>query len=142
MHQAHLCLNCNGYYIIVVTTVLPSPDSMVPSRKPQSRNFSGITISNQMVLPGSETISTLSASCSPEPGSGETLQRGDRGESVARLQRCLTMLGHYSNGVDGVYGDLTESAVTRFQGSANINPNGIANWPTRQELSRQCGMSV
>lgn len=44
-----------------------------------------------------------------------TLDRGQSGEEVARLQQLLKDLGYFKGEVDGVYGDSTVDAVSEFQ---------------------------
>lgn len=54
------------------------------------------------------------------------LRRGDRGEAVRKLQLRLRELGYYYDDTDGIYGLNTEDAVTRFQISIGLLPDGIA----------------
>lgn len=44
-----------------------------------------------------------------------TLKKGDTGEAVKNLQRCLKYLGKYSGNIDGIFGSGTETAVESFQ---------------------------
>jgi peptidoglycan hydrolase-like protein with peptidoglycan-binding domain len=63
-----------------------------------------------------------------------TLQRGTSGQSVTNLQNRLRALGFYRGPITGYYGDLTESAVRRFQASRGIQVNGIAGPQTQGAL--------
>lgn len=57
-----------------------------------------------------------------------TLQRGDSGEQVRRIQRRLYSLGYLTaNGVDGVFGRGTETAVKSFQRRNKLSETGIAD---------------
>ncbi len=57
------------------------------------------------------------------------LQRGSKGENVARLQRKLSALGYPLN-ADGDYGNRTLSAVRLFQERNGLAPTGIADAAT------------
>ncbi len=63
-----------------------------------------------------------------------TLKVGSRGESVSELQAALKLLGFYTGEVDGIYGDGTAAAVTDFQRSAGVKPDGIVNATTWTRL--------
>ena len=66
-----------------------------------------------------------------------TLRRGDRGESVARLQRLLLAqgydLGHA--GADGVFGAATMAAVQAFQRASGLQADGVADADTQAALA-------
>lgn len=61
---------------------------------------------------------------------------GDMGPEVSAVQRRLIDLGYYDGGVDGVYGQQTESAVLAFQRSTGLNPDGIVGSDTRVALDQ------
>lgn len=91
---------------------------------------------------GPETWSTLSAvlnrpvSASPtyDAGPSPTLREGATGPAVANLQRLLD--AHGANlAVDGDFGPATEAALTAFQRSAGLTPDGIAGPQTLQALN-------
>jgi peptidoglycan hydrolase-like protein with peptidoglycan-binding domain len=44
--------------------------------------------------------------------------------SVRTIQDRLTRLGFYSGGVDGVWGQSTQTAIQRFQENRGLQPNG------------------
>ncbi|MBO4925911.1 MAG: peptidoglycan-binding protein [Clostridia bacterium] len=66
-----------------------------------------------------------------------TLRRGDRGESVARLQRLLLAqgydLGHA--GADGIFGAATMAAVQAFQRASGLQADGVADADTQAVLA-------
>lgn len=64
----------------------------------------------------------------------EGLQYGENSKIVRNLQYKLTKLGHYSDGIDGVYGLLTEHAIKGFQSSNDIKVTGSANKETMEAL--------
>lgn len=51
---------------------------------------------------------------------------GSKGDEVRRIQKKLKNLGFYSGNIDGIYGNATKKAVTRFQKSCGITADGIA----------------
>jgi peptidoglycan hydrolase-like protein with peptidoglycan-binding domain len=61
------------------------------------------------------------------------LRSGSKGNEVSELQAALKLLGFYSGGVDGVYGQTTIDAVFSFQQAAGLDADGIvgpATWGT------------
>ncbi|GEM_PF-2189354 len=70
-------------------------------------------------------------------GFSETLQKGSKGDAVTRLQEFLkTKTDSYPDGlVTGYFGELTESAVRRFQTTYGIDPVGIVGPKTRAKLN-------
>jgi peptidoglycan hydrolase-like protein with peptidoglycan-binding domain len=63
------------------------------------------------------------------------LERGDRGEAVAELQRKLTALGFDCGAADGVFGEKTEAALIAFQKAAKIGVDGIYGPQTAKALA-------
>lgn len=65
-----------------------------------------------------------------------SLQIGDRGLSVEKLQQQLTQLGYYQNKITGIYDNNTAAAVTEFQKKyTGLKSNGIADTTTKQLLA-------
>jgi hypothetical protein len=62
------------------------------------------------------------------------LARGARGPEVTELQRALQRLGYYTERIDGQYGSGTESAVSRFQTTSGLAPDGVFGPATRRAL--------
>lgn len=63
------------------------------------------------------------------------LQRGERGESVANLQRNLQRFGFQVGKIDGQFGYGTEAAVIAFQRTQKLTPDGIAGQKTLAKLA-------
>jgi N-acetylmuramoyl-L-alanine amidase len=59
-----------------------------------------------------------------------------RGDDVAELQQRLSALGFDSGRVDGIFGDLTSTALGEFQRNAGLPVDGIAGAATVSELLR------
>jgi len=59
-----------------------------------------------------------------------------RGDDVAELQQRLGSLGFDTGRVDGIFGDLTTSALLEFQRNAGLPADGIAGTTTVNELWR------
>lgn len=63
-----------------------------------------------------------------------TLKLGSQGDYVSELQAALKLLGFYTGAVDGVYNNITASAVSRFKQSVGLNPDGVVDATTWQKL--------
>lgn len=62
----------------------------------------------------------LFASSAPEYDPYLPLEKGDRGVSVLYMQRRLKELGYDPQKLDGIYGDMTVEALSRFQADYRI----------------------
>ncbi len=63
-----------------------------------------------------------------------TLQEGDKGAAVRKLQQALKNKGYYSGSVDGSYGSGTVQAVMAFQQRNNLRVDGKAGPATQRVL--------
>ena len=83
---------------------------------------------------------TIDITPNPEYG---TLQVGDRGDEVRRLQEELARYGYYEGDIDGVYGNQTRRAVEQFQyqHGPQRRRNGRAHYADRA-LREQPGAHV
>ena len=70
----------------------------------------------------------------PTPTPYTTLQVGDRGEDVKKLQRRLAELGYLNDKIDGIFGQNTKKAVERFQYYNNLTQDGKAGKATLTKL--------
>lgn len=125
----------------------PSPSrSSSPSRS-ASASASASPSPSPSPSPTPSRSSTRSASPSPTPSrsaapstrppaQGPTLQYGDSGSEVEKLQRLLAAQGIYHGKFDGRYGSRTESAVSTFQAYNDIDedPWGVYGPATRRAL--------
>lgn len=64
----------------------------------------------------------------------ETLQYGDKGEAVKKLQKRLKELGWFFGDIGGNYLDLTKQAVKDFQDAAGLDKTGTADAKTLKKL--------
>lgn len=71
----------------------------------------------------------------PDPNDG-ILEFGESGPEVLTLQTLLQSLGFYQGGLDGIYGPGTRDAVTAFQRSQALTPDGVAGAQTRARLDQ------
>lgn len=62
------------------------------------------------------------------------LKNGAYGDEVLRLQRALQRKGYFSGKSDGVYGDATAAAVSRFQLANGLSQSGAADGTTLMRL--------
>ena len=68
-------------------------------------------------------VPTIDITPNPEYG---TLQVGDKGDEVRRLQEELARYGYYEGDIDGVYGNQTRRAVEQFQYQHGLSADGMA----------------
>jgi N-acetylmuramoyl-L-alanine amidase-like protein/putative peptidoglycan binding protein len=68
--------------------------------------------------------STTPPATPPAAGSRPTIRNGSRGDAVREAQQLLNRHGAGLN-MDGVFGNLTEAAVRRFQGERSLAADGI-----------------
>jgi peptidoglycan hydrolase-like protein with peptidoglycan-binding domain len=64
-----------------------------------------------------------------------TLKPGDSGPQVKGLQRELASLGYPVGAIDGSYGKATTQAVTAFQRSHRLTPDGVVGPTTLLALA-------
>ena len=62
------------------------------------------------------------------------IKLGSRGSEVIELQAALTLLGFYTETVDGIFSQSTAIAVSKFQEAAGIAPDGIVGQDTWNRL--------
>lgn len=74
-------------------------------------------------IAGTQTIAALTGASSPA-NSTNLLERGSRGDRVVQLQQHLTTLGYSVGEIDGIFGQITEAAVIRFQQDAQLPVTG------------------
>lgn len=73
----------------------------------------------------------------PHVGLSQTrpiLRSGAQGAEVSELQAALKLLGYFDGTVDGVFGNGTASAVSRFQQVAGLQPDGVVGTATWNRL--------
>jgi N-acetylmuramoyl-L-alanine amidase len=92
-----------------------------------------------LVLPAAAMAATLpvTASAAEPPGWASTadLRYGDRGRTVASLQRRLVRLGYLERSrINGIFGKETRDAVVALQGWQQIQRDGVVGPQTRRAL--------
>ena len=63
-----------------------------------------------------------------------TLKKGTSGNITKLLQERLVTLGYSTNGVDGIFGTGTYTAVIAFQKSKGLSVDGIVGTNTWRKL--------
>jgi N-acetylmuramoyl-L-alanine amidase len=66
---------------------------------------------------------------------------GSTGEEVRKIQSRLSDWGYYNGAVDGIYGDMTYSAVKKFQAKHGLTVDGIAGPQTLAALGLPSGQA-
>jgi peptidoglycan hydrolase-like protein with peptidoglycan-binding domain len=64
----------------------------------------------------------------------QTLRPGDTGRQVEVLQKTLKQLGYYSDVIDGLYGNSTNLAVSKFQKAKGLIVDGVFGTTTKEKL--------
>ncbi len=86
-----------------------------------------------------QTWTAIGVQCTqPSTNVCPTLNQGDRGPSVKRLQELLLAAGFNPGAIDGIFGPKTEGAVLAFQKSRNLVPDGIVGVKTWTALGVNC----
>ena len=69
------------------------------------------------------------------PETAQTLSKiGSQGEGVRQTETKLPDLGYFASKIDGIYGEKTKAAVTRFQRDNGLTADGIAGTKTLSAL--------
>jgi peptidoglycan hydrolase-like protein with peptidoglycan-binding domain len=76
----------------------------------------------------------LPAASASERVDRPTLKPGSQGDSVSELQAALKLLGYHVGSVDGLYGNETANAVSRFQAAAGLETDGVVGPATWDRL--------
>ena len=98
---------------------------------------------------GNDWIKRLQAECNKQGFSNQTvdgipgpntlkgcplLKEGARGNITKLVQEKLTNLGYSTNGVDGIFGSGTKSAVIKYQRTKGLSADGIVGQNTWKKL--------
>lgn len=76
---------------------------------------------------------TVAPQATPTP-SYPSLSKGDKGDSVQKMQERLWQLGYLSDDRDGKFGSNTQTALKLFQQAAGLEATGIADSKTQEAL--------
>ena len=109
--------------MIFASSVQTMPDAesfMVQYNTPEP---TAVVTPAPVITPSPTPVPTIAISPNPEH---KTLQVGDKGDEVLRLQQALTDYGYYDGDLDGRYGNQTRYAVERFQYNHGLVADGIA----------------
>lgn len=92
--------------------------------------------------PGEPSFAAAAAPLpSPSPLRPTTLQPGDSGAEVRRLQERLRERRYNPGAIDGIYGPQTTAAVRQFQNANELPPDGIADSQTLAALGLAGGVA-
>lgn len=87
---------------------------------------------------GSKAINDVNArkAAAMKPKDPNSMYYGYTGSRVKTLQKALKALGYFKGTIDGVYGELTELAVRKFQTAKGMHVDGIAGAKTIARLNK------
>lgn len=74
--------------------------------------------------------------------SGKALESGMEDDSVLSLQKELKALGFFDTDPTGYFGDITKSAVVKFQEKYGLEPDGIAGTATLNKIEALSGRKI
>ena len=114
--------------MVVVASVqnAPDPGSVPAYDEPTPTPYvqaAPTPTSTPTATPKPTPVPTIDITPNPEYG---TLQVGDKGDEVRRLQEDLARYGYYEGDIDGVYGNQTRRAVEEFQYQHGLSADGMA----------------
>ncbi|MBD2740849.1 HEAT repeat domain-containing protein [Coleofasciculus sp. FACHB-1120] len=99
------------------------------------KNSTGFPLAIATSPPSFPVSLKLAQSSSPAANKNlPLLTVGSQGVEVAELQKSLKSLGHYNGAVDGAYGRTTAVAVSKFQTSVGLTPDGVAGSTTQERI--------
>lgn len=116
-------------FLPTLTALFAVPVSSSQPQQPRWRRYS--------VLAGVLTVSCLMPTVALSQVGGVTrplLKSGSQGADVSELQSTLKLLGFFNGSVDGVFGNNTAEAVTRFQQAAGLGQDGVVGQATWDSL--------
>ena len=124
------------YMVMVVSGATEASPALTPP-PPQAQPSETPALVETVAPSQAPTLApTFSAAptVTPTPAPYTTLQVGDRGEDVKKLQRRLAELGYLNDKIDGIFGQNTKKAVERFQYYNNLTQDGKAGKATLTKL--------
>ena len=68
----------------------------------------------------------------------KTIDKGQRGHHVQKVQTMLVQQGYLKDSADGIFGRNTELAVRKFQKSKGLSETGEVNEKTGTALIERC----
>lgn len=121
----------------------PASGFPVPSSLQRTNNRDTRVVVPTTVEPVRRNTTITPATSAPTAVNPETnivslpiLKRGMRGPAIVQLQERLRSLGFFSSSSDGVFGEVTQTAVQAVQQKFNIEPDGIVGAATWNILLR------
>lgn len=115
------------YMSLIYTTAVTSADPALIQTytAPTATPTAVVTVVPATPAPTATPTPAPTIDMTPNP-EYKTLNTGDKGDDVRRLQTALTNLGYFSGKIDGAYGGQTRAAVIAFQTAHGLSADGIA----------------
>ena len=83
-----------------------------------------------IVNPYEALLAAADPTCDVDCAPFTTLALGSQGPAVVELQTMLDVLGHDPGPIDGIFGNLTRSAVQSFESAEGLTVDGVVDEPT------------
>lgn len=101
--------------------------------------FAVILISGALLLGNLFVVTDAAVAATDTAGaySERLLTVGTYGDDVKEVQRAMTHVNYDTQSIDGVYGNNTANAVSKFQGNHDLNVDGIAGPETQWVLCQK-----
>ena len=125
--QLQTDLKALGYYYAEITGNFGSKTEAAVKEFQKKNDLTADGVAGAKTL---DAIAKALGSSGSSSSSSSGLKLGSTGAQVRALQEDLTTLGYYYGDITGHYGNMTKSAVTKFQKSRGLTQDGVAGATT------------
>ena len=124
---------CSGTY---ATTTVNAVKAFQKNNGLTADGIAGKATQNKLYATSAKNVDgkTLAQAEKEAAKANETLEKGDKGDAVKKLQERLKELGYFKNTCNGTYAASTVNAVKAFQKNNGLTQDGIAGKATQNKL--------
>ena len=124
---------CSGTY---ATTTVNAVKAFQKNNGLTADGVAGKATQNKLYATSAKNVDgkTLAQAEKEAAKANETLEKGDKGDAVKKLQERLKELGYFKNTCNGTYAASTVNAVKAFQKNNGLTQDGIAGKATQNKL--------
>ena len=124
-----------GYYYADITGNVGSKTETAIKAFQKDHGLTADGVAGAKTLAAIEDAIEASGGSVASSSSASGLKLGSTGSDVRDLQQNLTTLGYYYGDVTGHYGNLTQTAVKKFQKARGLTQDGVAGKTTLNAIS-------